>query len=79
MADILGTAPRLAGILSRQPKVLDAVLDPGFFGPLPRRADLDAVIDMAIPEGGALEEALDRARVIGHEQHFRIGVRLLSA
>ena len=79
VADILGTAPRLAGILSRQPKVLDAVLDPGFFGPLPRRADLDAVIDMAIPAGGALEEALDRARVIGHEQHFRIGVRLLSA
>ena len=79
VADILGTAPRLAGILSRQPKVLDAVLDPGFFGPLPRRADLDVIIDRAIPDDDALELALDRARVIGHEQHFRIGVRILSA
>ena len=78
LADILGTAPRLAGILSRQPKVLDAVLDPGFFGPLPGRDELDVLIDAAVPESGALEEVLDRARVVGHEQHFRIGVRLLS-
>jgi hypothetical protein len=31
LATILGSAPRLAEQLSRRPKVLDAVLDPGFF------------------------------------------------
>ena len=35
VADIMGTAPRLARILSRRRRVLDAVLDPGFFGSLP--------------------------------------------
>src|SRR5438046_3119932 len=36
IATILGTAPRLAAELSHRPKVLDVVLDPGFFGPLPK-------------------------------------------
>ena len=43
IAAIMGTAPRLARILSKRRRVLDAVLDPGFFGSLadrrrPRRA-----------------------------------------
>ena len=37
---ILGTAPRLAQELSHRPKVLDAVLDPGFFGALPRAPEI---------------------------------------
>ena len=35
VADIMGTAPRLAAILARRPRLLDAVLDPGFFGAVP--------------------------------------------
>ena len=35
LADIMGSAPRLARILSRRPRVVDAVLDPGFIGELP--------------------------------------------
>ncbi len=40
IATILGTAPRLAEQLSRRPKVLDAVLEPDFFGALPTATDL---------------------------------------
>src|SRR5262249_32042459 len=40
IAAIMGSAPRLARILSRRRRVLDAVLDPGFFGSLPEAADL---------------------------------------
>ena len=40
LADIMGSAPRLARILSRRPRVVDAVLDPGFMGELPSEAEL---------------------------------------
>ncbi|MFO1122533.1 MAG: bifunctional [glutamine synthetase] adenylyltransferase/[glutamine synthetase]-adenylyl-L-tyrosine phosphorylase [Hyphomicrobiales bacterium] len=78
IATILGTAPRLAEQLSRRPKVLDAVLDPGFFDALPTAAEIGAALAAAIPDGTALEEVVDRARIIGKEQAFRIGVRVLS-
>ncbi|MGH6908117.1 MAG: bifunctional [glutamine synthetase] adenylyltransferase/[glutamine synthetase]-adenylyl-L-tyrosine phosphorylase, partial [Aestuariivirga sp.] len=75
---ILGTAPRLAEQLSRRPKVLDAVLDPGFFGPLPSAEELRCNIASVIPDETPLDEVVDRARVLGKEQAFRIGVRVLS-
>ncbi len=78
LASILGSAPRLAEQLSRRPKVLDAVLDPGFFGPMPSESLIRSLIDAAIPDGVALDEAADRTRIIGKEQAFRIGVRVLS-
>ena len=38
IAAIMGTAPRLSRILSKRRRALDAVLDPGFFGSLPRQS-----------------------------------------
>ncbi len=78
LATILGSAPRLAEQLSRRPKVLDAVLDPGFFGALPTAEELSALIAAAMPDGVPLDEIADRARTVGKEQAFRIGVRVLS-
>jgi len=78
IATILGAAPRLAEQLSHRPKVLDAVLDRRFFGPLPRRSEIAALAETAIPPGTPLEEGLDRARILGQEQAFRFGVRILS-
>jgi [glutamine synthetase] adenylyltransferase / [glutamine synthetase]-adenylyl-L-tyrosine phosphorylase len=78
LATILGSAPRLAEQLSRRPKVLDAVLDPGFFTSLPSEAEMTQLIAAAMPEGLELDEVADRARIIGKEQAFRIGVRVLS-
>ncbi len=78
IATILGAAPRLAEQLSRRPKVLDAVLDRRFFGPLPRKEEIWALAETSIPEGTPLDEGLDRARVLAHEQSFRFGVRILS-
>jgi len=78
IADIMGTAPRLARILSRRRRVLDAVLDPGFFGSLPDDEALRRIVEASIGDGADLQEALDRARVIGSEQAFLIGVRVLS-
>jgi glutamate-ammonia-ligase adenylyltransferase len=58
--------------------MFDAVIEPDFFTSLPSEAELAAGIGAAIPEGLPLEEVLERARVFGKEQMFRIGVRVLA-
>jgi glutamate-ammonia-ligase adenylyltransferase len=78
LADIMGTAPRLANVLSHRAKILDAVLDPSFFGALPSRAEIDRGFDVALGKAGDYSEILDRARITGREQAFLIGVRVLT-
>jgi glutamate-ammonia-ligase adenylyltransferase len=78
IADIMGTAPRLAAILGRRPRLLDAVLDPGFFGAVPTPAKLREIVERAIGEARDYQDALDRARIVGREQGFLIGVRVIS-
>ncbi|WP_137388029.1 bifunctional [glutamine synthetase] adenylyltransferase/[glutamine synthetase]-adenylyl-L-tyrosine phosphorylase [Rhodoligotrophos defluvii] len=78
IADIMGTAPRLAAILSHRPRTFDAVLDPGFFGPLPGEQELRQLVDAALGGARSYEEFLDQARAVGNEQLFRIGVRILA-
>ena len=78
IADIMGTAPRLARIIGRRPRLLDAVLDPGFFGTIPTPARLKALAGAALAEAGDYQDALDRARIVGREQAFLIGVRVIS-
>jgi glutamate-ammonia-ligase adenylyltransferase len=78
VSDIMGTAPRLARIMSRRRRVLDAVLDPGFFGTLPTADDLARLVERELSAGTDLQDVLDRARVVGSEQAFLIGVRVLS-
>ncbi|WP_244437816.1 bifunctional [glutamine synthetase] adenylyltransferase/[glutamine synthetase]-adenylyl-L-tyrosine phosphorylase [Hyphomicrobium denitrificans] len=83
-ADIMGSAPRLAHILSKRRRLLDAVLDPHVLG---SRLDEDAIDDLLIKSfaaaratsaGGPMQEVLDTARIIGSEQKFLIGVRTLT-
>ncbi|WP_083656704.1 bifunctional [glutamine synthetase] adenylyltransferase/[glutamine synthetase]-adenylyl-L-tyrosine phosphorylase [Mongoliimonas terrestris] len=78
VATIMGTAPRLAGIVGRRPHVMDAVLEPAFFGTVPDAEELDRRLDLSLGESRAYEEVLDRARIFGQEQMFLIGVRVLS-
>jgi glutamate-ammonia-ligase adenylyltransferase len=78
LARVLGMAPRLADELSKRPKVLDAVLDRQFFGSLPDRRELEALTADLAAESASFEEILDQARIIGKEQMFRIGVRILT-
>ncbi len=79
LANIMGTAPRLARILSRRRRLLDGVLDPGVLGNLPTREELDRLIAAEIgSSNNDMQYMLDRARVVGSEQRFLIGVRVLS-
>jgi glutamate-ammonia-ligase adenylyltransferase len=78
VADIMGSAPRLARILSRRHRVLDAVLDPRVIGVLPVPEELEALIRTELESAQDIQEVLDRARLVGNEQAFLIGVRILS-
>ena len=78
LADMMGTAPRLARILSRRRRLLDAVIDPRTFRALPTAAELDEAIHAELKDAIDPQDVLDRARVIGSEQAFLIGVKVLS-
>jgi len=78
LATILGTAPRLADILAQRPEVMDALLDPAFFGPLPDEARLTKTLVSSLDQSRSFEDFLDRTRLFGQEQMFLIGVRVLS-
>lgn len=84
IADIMGTAPRLSRILSRRRRLLDAVLDPRLRGSGIDSAELSNLIArdfaQARARGGeaAAQDILDRARIIGSEQGFLVGVKLLT-
>jgi [glutamine synthetase] adenylyltransferase / [glutamine synthetase]-adenylyl-L-tyrosine phosphorylase len=78
LALALGTAPRLAAILALHPQVMDALIEPSFFGALPDADRLAAAFSAALREARTYEDFLDRARQFGQEQMFLIGARILS-
>jgi glutamate-ammonia-ligase adenylyltransferase len=75
---VLGVAPRLADTLARNPQVMDALVDPGFFGALPDDAELAKRLDAALAQSRYDEDLLERIRMFGLEYMFLIGVRILS-
>ena len=78
IALVLGTAPRLADSLAQFPEVMDAVIDPSFFGALPEQAELAAGLDRSLGQATSYEDFLDRSRIFAQEQMFLIGTRILS-
>jgi glutamate-ammonia-ligase adenylyltransferase len=78
IALVLGTAPRLADALAQFPEVMDAVIDPSFFGALPEDSELAAGLDRSLHQAGSYEDFLDRIRIFAQEHMFLIGTRILS-
>ncbi|SUZ30360.1 Bifunctional glutamine synthetase adenylyltransferase/adenylyl-removing enzyme [Roseibaca ekhonensis] len=77
IVDICTTAPRLAGYLSRNAAVFDAVIGGDFFAPWPETAALRADLVARLSELDDYERQLDAARVWAREWHFRVGVHHL--
>ncbi|MBX7198105.1 MAG: bifunctional [glutamine synthetase] adenylyltransferase/[glutamine synthetase]-adenylyl-L-tyrosine phosphorylase [Rhodospirillaceae bacterium] len=77
VAEIMGDAPRLAEHVTRAPALLDYVLEPQFFSPLPDAAALQRDLETSLAESDTFEGALDRLRRWAHDQQFRIGVHTL--
>src|SRR3954470_18562307 len=78
LALILGNAPRLAEILAVHPHVMDALIEPSFFGALPDADKLAAELSGSFAQATSYEDLLDRARQFGQEHMFLIGARILS-
>ena len=78
IALVLGIAPRLADTLARYPEVMDALVDPRFFGVLPDEAELGRRLEAALAQARYDEDLLERIRMFGLEYMFLIGVRILS-
>ena len=77
VAEILGSAPRLASRLSHQPILLDSVLSSEFFEPLDADGNLAADLERMLDQATDFQDVLDFTRrwVSGHE--FQIGVQFL--
>ena len=75
---VLGIAPRLGDTLARHPQVMDALVDPSFFGTLPDEFHLGQRFETALAQSRHDEDLLERIRMLGLEYMFLIGVRILS-
>jgi len=78
IAFVLGIAPRLADTLARNPEVMDALVDPSFFGALPDDEELGKRLGVALAQSRYDEDLLERIRMFGLEYMFLTGVRILS-
>ena len=78
LATILGAAPRLAETIIYRAHVLDALIEPAFFGSLPEKATLERRLAATLAEAASFEDVLNRARIFGQEQSFLIGARVLA-
>jgi glutamate-ammonia-ligase adenylyltransferase len=78
-AEIMAAGPRLADHLARHPGLLDAVLSPSFFDPLPPRGELARELDQLLAGARDYQDVLDLARRWVGERKFQVGVQLLRA
>ena len=76
VAEIVGGSPRLAEILSRNPLLLDGVLDADF-RELPDAAAMKADLNDKLDQAGDMQDVLDIARRWANDEKFRVGVQIL--
>ncbi|MHA1152134.1 MAG: bifunctional [glutamine synthetase] adenylyltransferase/[glutamine synthetase]-adenylyl-L-tyrosine phosphorylase [Alphaproteobacteria bacterium] len=77
LAEIMGGAPALAERLSRSPALLDAVLSPGFFDPIPGPEALSGELATALAQARDFQDVLDLARRWANDLRFQVGVHIL--
>ncbi len=77
VAEICGSAPWLGLHMRRRPAVLDAVLAPDFFAPLPDHATMAEDLATALSQARDMQDTLDLARRYASDLNFQVGVHLL--
>ncbi len=75
---VLSIAPRLGDTVARYPEVMDALVDPSFFGALPGDEEMTRRLDTALSQSRYDQDLLESIRMFGLECMFLIGVRILS-
>jgi glutamate-ammonia-ligase adenylyltransferase len=77
LAEIMGSAPRLAEHLSRKAGLLEAVLVKGFFDVLPERKQLRKELRTQLEQADDFQDVLDIVRSWTKDRQFQVGVRIL--
>ena len=77
IAEIVGTAPRLADHLAARPGLLDVLIDIDFLRHQPVKAELDDSLAPLMRGAKTYEEKLDIVRRWTKDQQFRVGLQLL--
>jgi len=78
VAAIMGSAPRLAAHLARRTVLLDSVLSPDFYAPLPPAADMTAELMKLLGPANDDQDLLDIARRWANDRRFQVGVQQLK-
>lgn len=78
IAMLMGSAPRLAEILSRNSSMLDAVLTGEFYAPLPTKATLHEQLQTLLAARGAFEDYINIIAQFKNEKAFQAGIQLMN-
>ena len=78
IAVVMATAPELGKTLRRHPRILEAVLDPAFFLPLPGREELTAALAERLDGVAEPRERVAIVETWTREHRFQAGVQILE-
>ena len=78
VAVVMGSAPRLAESLRRNPRILEAVLDPAFFLPLPGKEALAAALAERLNGEDDFRERVATLETWTREHRFQAGIQTLQ-
>jgi len=79
VAAIMGSAPGLAAHLARRTILLDSVLSPAFYVPLPPAEEMQADLAKQLASVEHEQDILDLARRWANDRRFQVGVQQLKA
>ncbi len=77
LMELLGDSPKLAQTLSQNPSLLDNLLSPEFFQPLPPISELVVELALRFEQSVGFEDSLNIARRFVKDRIFQIGVQTL--
>ena len=78
IAVVMGGAPRIADRLAGKPNLLQAVLDPTFFLPIPERDALLAEVEERLGGEKDFRRCVDRVASWADDRRFQVGVQTLQ-
>ena len=77
LAEILGSAPRIAEHLSRSPDLLEGLISGDLHQRLPDRDELIDDLSRTLAPAGDYDDLLDGVRRWQHEREFQVGMQIL--
>ena len=78
IAVVMGSAPRMADVLEGHPRLLQAVLDPSFFLPIPEREQLARELDERLAGRRDAAERVEQVAAWAGDRRFQVAVQALE-